>query len=145
MTSSNGDIFRVVGHLCGEFTGSRWIPRSKASDAEFWYFLWSVWINGLVNNREAGDLRRYRAHYDVTVMGTGEVQAARPKKHHSWMNAFSNVTCLIDELFIFILNSTKYHGVFQTIGITSLFLIMRSGLAWALLLTWINFDTSMDK
>ena len=27
-----------------------------------------VWINGRVNNREAGDLRRYRAHYDVTVM-----------------------------------------------------------------------------
>ena len=27
-----------------------------------------VWINGWVNSREAGDLRRYRAHYDVTVM-----------------------------------------------------------------------------
>ena len=27
-----------------------------------------VWINGWVNNREAGDLRRYHAHYDVTVM-----------------------------------------------------------------------------
>ena len=27
-----------------------------------------VWINGLVNNREAGELRRYRAHYDVIVM-----------------------------------------------------------------------------
>ena len=27
-----------------------------------------VWINGWVNNREAGDLRRYRAHYDATVM-----------------------------------------------------------------------------
>ena len=27
-----------------------------------------VWINGWVNNREAGDLRRYRAHHDVTVM-----------------------------------------------------------------------------
>ena len=27
-----------------------------------------VWINGWVNNREAGDLRRYRAHYDVTLM-----------------------------------------------------------------------------
>ena len=25
-------------------------------------------INGWVNNREAGDLGRYRAHYDVTVM-----------------------------------------------------------------------------
>ena len=27
-----------------------------------------VWINGWVNNREAGDLRRYRTHYDVTVI-----------------------------------------------------------------------------
>ena len=27
-----------------------------------------VWINGWVNNREASDLRRYRAHYHVTVM-----------------------------------------------------------------------------
>ena len=27
-----------------------------------------VWINVWVNNREAGDLRRYRAHYDVIVM-----------------------------------------------------------------------------
>ena len=26
------------------------------------------WINGWVNNRKAGDLRRYRAHYDVIVM-----------------------------------------------------------------------------
>ena len=27
-----------------------------------------AWINDCVNNREAGDVRRYRAHYDVTVM-----------------------------------------------------------------------------
>ena len=27
-----------------------------------------VWINGWVNNREAGDLRRHLAHYDVSVM-----------------------------------------------------------------------------
>ena len=27
-----------------------------------------VWISGWVNNGEAGDLRRYRGHYDVTVM-----------------------------------------------------------------------------
>ena len=60
MTSSNGNISRVTGHLCGEFTGPRWIPHTKASDAELWYFLWS-----------ACDLKRYRAHYDVTVMTTG--------------------------------------------------------------------------
>ena len=28
------------------------------------------WMNGWVNNRVAGDLRRYRAHHDVTVMRT---------------------------------------------------------------------------
>ena len=39
MTSSNGNIFRVTGYLCGEFTGSRWNPRTKASDAELWFFL----------------------------------------------------------------------------------------------------------
>ena len=59
MTSSNGNIFRVTGHLCGEFYGPRWIPHTKASDAELWYW---------VNNGEAGDLRRHRAHYGVAVM-----------------------------------------------------------------------------
>ena len=38
MTSSNGNIFRVTGYLCGEFTGLRWIPRTKASDVEIWIF-----------------------------------------------------------------------------------------------------------
>ena len=40
--SSNGNIFRVTGHLCGEFNGPRWIPHTKASDAELWCLLWSV-------------------------------------------------------------------------------------------------------
>ena len=39
MTSSNGNIFLVTGHFCGEFTGHRWIPRTKASAAELWCFL----------------------------------------------------------------------------------------------------------
>ena len=40
MTSANGNIFRVTGLLCGEFTGHRWIPRTKASDAELWCFFY---------------------------------------------------------------------------------------------------------
>ena len=69
ITSSKGNIFRVTGPLCGEFTGHRWIPHTKASDAELWCFLWSApWINGWVNNREGGDsVRRHHAHYDVMV------------------------------------------------------------------------------
>ena len=69
MTSSNGNIFRVNGPLCGEFTGHRWIARTKANDAELWCFLLSApWINGWVNIREAGNVRRHRVNYDVIVM-----------------------------------------------------------------------------
>ena len=42
ITSSNGTIFRVAGHLCGEFTGDRWIPLTKDSEAKLWYILWSA-------------------------------------------------------------------------------------------------------
>ena len=47
--------FSVTGHLCGEFIGHRWIPRTKASDAELWFFLstperlskqwWGSWLD----------------------------------------------------------------------------------------------------
>ena len=37
-----------------------------------------VWINGWVNNREAGDLRRHRGHYDVNVMCTERLQFKEP-------------------------------------------------------------------
>ena len=36
-------------------------PVTNASDAV-------VWCSGWVNNRDAGDFKRHRAHYDVTVM-----------------------------------------------------------------------------
>ena len=32
------------------------------------FYLIGAWIDGWVNHREAGDLRRHRAHYDVIVM-----------------------------------------------------------------------------
>ena len=69
MTSANGNIFRVTGPLCGEFTGHPWISITKASDAELlMFFMICAWLNGWVNNREAGDLRRHRAHYDAIVI-----------------------------------------------------------------------------
>ena len=63
MTSWNGNIFRVTGPLCGEFTGHKGQWRGALM-----FSVICVWINGWENNREAGDLRRYRAHYDVIVM-----------------------------------------------------------------------------
>ena len=46
----------------GEFPAQRPVTRS------FDVSLICVWINGWVNNRDAGEFRCYRAHYDVSVM-----------------------------------------------------------------------------
>ena len=35
MKSSNENIFRFTGTLCGEFPGHRWIPLTKASVGSF--------------------------------------------------------------------------------------------------------------
>ena len=51
--------------VTGEFPTQRPVTRM--------FSLICVWINDSVNNREAGDLRRYRVHYDVTVMHRGRV------------------------------------------------------------------------
>ena len=67
MTSSNGNIFRVTGHLSGEFTGHRWIPWTKPVTRSFDIFL-KVRLNKRLSNGEAGDLRHHRAHYDVIII-----------------------------------------------------------------------------
>ena len=69
MTSSNRNMFRVTGPLCREFTGDRWIPQHKGQwHGSLMFSLILAWINSWANSRDAGDLRRHRAHYDVTVM-----------------------------------------------------------------------------
>ena len=44
-----------------------------------------VWINGWVNNRKAGDLRRYRAYYDVIV-----ISQQRKRRFHEYTAYFTN-------------------------------------------------------
>ena len=39
------------------------------------------WTNGSVNNLDAGDLRRHRAHYDVTVIWCSWYNNILPPKH----------------------------------------------------------------
>ena len=46
-----------------------------------------VWINGWVYNREAGDLRRYRVHYDVIVMMLSSVKMLH--NYTCWLGTFS--------------------------------------------------------
>ena len=69
MTSSNGNISALLA-LCagnspvtGEFPAQRLVRRGALM-----FSLICAWINGWVKSRDAGDLRRHRAHYDVIVM-----------------------------------------------------------------------------
>ena len=61
----NGNIFRVVRIIHQSTVNSphkgQWRGALKLS-------LICAWTNGSSNNRDAGDLRRHRAYYDVTVM-----------------------------------------------------------------------------
>ena len=66
MTSSNGNISALLA-LCvvNPLVNS---PHKGKWRRAFMFSLICASINGRVNNREAGDLRRHRAYYDVTVM-----------------------------------------------------------------------------
>ena len=90
MTSSNGNIFHVTVPLCREFTGHRWIPLTKASDADLWCFLWSApWINGWVNNHEAGDLRCHHASCDIVIFSDyGVIMMALQDHGPFWSEAW---------------------------------------------------------
>ena len=75
------------------------------------FSLISGWINGWVDNREAGDLRRHRGHYDVIVMSKcnyshgishDNVLSWKPTGLKSW-NILSRLT------WEFILVSFYYH------------------------------------
>ena len=62
----------------------RGIPRSPVNSPHKgqWrgalvFSLMYAWINDWVNNREAGDLRRYRSHYVVTVMASDNANTDR--------------------------------------------------------------------
>ena len=68
MTSSNGNIFRVTGPLCGEFTVPVNSPHKGQWRGALMSSLICARINDWANNCEAGDLRRHRGHYDVNIM-----------------------------------------------------------------------------
>ena len=65
------EIFSALLAICagnspipGEFPAQR----SATQSFDVMFSLICVWINGWVNYRKAGDLRRYRAHYDVIIV-----------------------------------------------------------------------------
>ena len=71
---SHGDVIKWK-HFPRYWLFVRGIHRSSVNSphkgqwrGDLMFSLICAWINGWVNNHEAGGLRRYHAHYDVTVM-----------------------------------------------------------------------------
>ena len=64
--------FPVSGPLWWECP--RWIPLHKGQwRGDLMFSLVYAWTNIWANNRDAGDLRRHRAHYEVTMIYCGWV------------------------------------------------------------------------
>ena len=78
MTSANGDIFRVTDPLWENSPVTGEFPTQRPVTQSLMFSLIRAWINGWVNNREPGDLRCHRAHYDVIVKNRGMLQWAEP-------------------------------------------------------------------
>ena len=82
MPSSNGNLFFVTGPLWGEFT-SHEFPSQRPVTQSFDIFFDLHLNKRLSNNRNAGDLRRRRAHYSITVMNNN-IRKIVKHVHNSW-------------------------------------------------------------
>ena len=68
MTPSNGNIFRVTGHLWGNAPITGGSPQKGQWRRVLVFYLICTWTDVCTNNRTTSDLRRHRAPRDITVM-----------------------------------------------------------------------------
>ena len=85
MTSSNGSISALLAICAGNSPVPVNSPHKGQWRGALMFSMICAWINGWVNNREAGDLRRHRAHYDVTVMSYINVEI------RAWISKYNRV------------------------------------------------------
>ena len=74
------------------------------------FSLIGVWINDWVNNDEAGDLRRYRAHYDVIVMIFMSSLSCTTPRYIACSNDYQNI-------FIFYFSFLLYFRIYAPYSI----------------------------
>ena len=94
MIMSHDDVIKWI-HFPRYWPFVRGIHRSSVNSPHngqwrgaLMFSLICVWINGWVNNRKAGDLRRHRAHYDVIVMVNTDSGNGSGHRQHTivWAN-----------------------------------------------------------
>ena len=92
---SQGDSAALIGH--DDVINRKHFPRYwpflrgiHRSPVDFphkgqwrWY-LNCIWTNGWANNRDAGDLRHHRAHYDVSVLAFRKEESGKEDQISNW-------------------------------------------------------------
>ena len=68
MTSSNETFSALMAFSVRNSSVTGEFPTQRAVTQRFVGFFTCVWTNSWANNRDAGDLRRHSAHYDVILM-----------------------------------------------------------------------------
>ena len=66
------NIFRLTGPVWGESTGDLWVPLKGQLRGVWMYYLMCAWTNGWAKQSICDGLRRYGAHFNVTVMSAIE-------------------------------------------------------------------------
>ena len=90
-----------------------------------------TWIHGWVNNREAGDLRRYRSHYDVTVTGCGQNRPeSNPNKTQQNINS---------------LDPGKFEWNFRYVIFKQILVIDGRGISCEIALIWMSLGFTDDQ
>ena len=147
---SNFSYCPLVWHFSGETNNAhddviKWkhFPRywpfvaTKTSDAELWCFsLICVWMNGCVNNREAGDLRRYRVRYDVGIMKIRKVP--RTILCNDYSSSYEDLprntglsTLLLSRLRCMLLKTFKYTQPINVESLHCMYIQNTFGLTWS--------------
>ena len=124
VTSPNGNISASLALCEGNPLAIGGFPPQKPVTRSLMFSLICTWTNGWVNNRNAGDLRRHRDHYNVAIMyyckdhypvliwcsksGTFPLFMQNPR-YFVQFNAFSHEMTLNSCYFIFKQQTTKQH------------------------------------
>ena len=133
MTSPNGNIFpRYWPFARGIHRSPVNFPhKGQRRGALMFSLIWAR-INGWVNNREAGDLRRYIAHYDVIVMNCVKIPRQRCMaliaktllSTHQYRHTFSF------ERWMFIRLRAKWRYLFQFHTPAEIYITTTNGAQW---------------
>ena len=110
----------------------------------------SIWINGWANNRDAGDLKLYHAHYDVTVM------LDQYMKHHllidrvTWQRVSPMIISVNNSIYylcrgIKSLDFGRFEWNFRWVIFKLNLVVEGCGISCEIVLDWLSLELTDDK